>query len=122
VRYSNVSPLLHEDGLYNLSVAVERLRLRLSVSSAGLIGHLAMLRGATAIRPGQTWLQRLAIVPALFTVRGIMVNRPPLRRFVDGEERAARWHVCGSNPWLAAAAPCGTDLDETTGRLWRSAD
>lgn len=79
-------------------------------------------RGVSAMKPGETSLGRLAIVPALFTVWGVWsINA----RYGTSWEAWAQWLV-----GIAAGMGLGWMLmrrvmltfNQVTGKLWRSAD
>ncbi len=72
-------------------------------------------RGIAAMKPGETSLPALAIVPAVFTAWG-GGHQPPLRRIVVVLGRVAGRHRRRNGPGLAVAAPgaCGHEQCDGT--------
>ena len=80
-----------------------------------------LVTGIAAMKPAQTSLQKLAIVPGLFAV-WCVVDQPSFRRVADRLERVAGRHRHGAAlAWLLLSRLKLT-LDRSTGKLWRSAD
>ena len=79
-------------------------------------------RGVAAMRPGQTSLRRLAIVPALFTVWGIWsISHRYGGSLVAWSEWLAGICAGAMIGWVLLRRATLT-VNEATGRLWRSAD
>lgn len=81
-----------------------------------------LTRGIAAMKPGETSLARLAIVPALFTVWGLWSIS---HRFGTSWEAWGEWLVgIGAGAWLGwmLLRRATLTMNTATGKMWRSAD
>nr|MBH1361348.1 DUF1453 domain-containing protein [Stenotrophomonas maltophilia] len=78
-------------------------------------------RGIAAMKPAQTSLQKLAIVPGLFAVWGASISHRFGASLIAWSEWLAGIATGAALAWLLLGRLKLT-LDRSTGKLWRSAD